>query len=62
VDILAMMRSGRYDLSSLVTHEHQVDDIGGGPGDGRERESSAEGLHQLLRSSTKSGISNHDRS
>jgi threonine dehydrogenase-like Zn-dependent dehydrogenase len=27
VDILAMMRSGRYDLSSLVTHEYQVDQI-----------------------------------
>ena len=27
VDILAMMRSGRYDLSSLVTHEYRVDDI-----------------------------------
>ena len=27
VDILAMMRSGRHDLSSLVTHEYSVDDI-----------------------------------
>jgi threonine dehydrogenase-like Zn-dependent dehydrogenase len=26
-DILAMMRSGEYDLSSLVTHEYPVDDI-----------------------------------
>ena len=26
-DILAMMRSGRYDLSSLVSHEFKVDDI-----------------------------------
>lgn len=26
-DIMAMMRSGRYDLSSLVTHEYQVDQI-----------------------------------
>lgn len=29
VDILAMMRSGRYDLSSLVTHEFNVDRIAG---------------------------------
>lgn len=27
VDILAMMRSGKYDLSSLVTHEYKVDQI-----------------------------------
>jgi threonine dehydrogenase-like Zn-dependent dehydrogenase len=27
VDILAMMRSGRYDLASLVTHEFKVDQI-----------------------------------
>ncbi|CAN7588835.1 alcohol dehydrogenase catalytic domain-containing protein [Phenylobacterium sp. LjRoot225] len=27
VDILAMMRSGRYELSTLVTHEYQVDQI-----------------------------------
>lgn len=27
VDILAMMRSGRYDLTALVTHEYQVDQI-----------------------------------
>lgn len=27
VDILAMMRSGKYDLSSLVTHEYRVDQI-----------------------------------
>lgn len=27
VDILAMMRSGQYDLSSLVTHQYDVDNI-----------------------------------
>ena len=27
VDILAMMKSGRYDLSSLVTHEYGVERI-----------------------------------
>lgn len=27
VDILEMMRSQRYDLSSLVTHEYKVDQI-----------------------------------
>jgi Zn-dependent alcohol dehydrogenase len=28
VDVVAMMKSGKYDLSSLVTHEYRVDQIG----------------------------------
>jgi hypothetical protein len=28
-DIQKMMKSGRYDLSSLVTHKYSIDRIGG---------------------------------